>query len=259
MIRPMKTNATKAKLHAGQTVYGTFIRYPDATLVETLAHHDWDFLLFDGEHGTIEPRDCEAMCRAAELLEVTPVVRVPANQPHVILRFMDSGAHGCQVPWVNTAQEADHAVQSVKYGPRGRRGLAGVTRAASHGQRGTLSDYVSTANLETMVIVQVETVTAVENLSAMLAVPDIDVFFVGPNDLAHSMGLPGQTQDPRVQAQIDHIFVQVLEAGKIPGIQVPNLEAARAWRAKGARYITIQLESLIRPAVEGYLRGVREG
>jgi 4-hydroxy-2-oxoheptanedioate aldolase len=259
MIGAMKTNTTKAKLLAGQTVYGTFIRYPDATLVETLAHHDWDFLLFDGEHGTIEPRDCEAMARAAELLEVTPVVRVPANQPHIILRFMDSGVHACQIPWVNSALEADNAVQSVKYGPRGKRGLAGVTRAASHGQRGALTDYVQQANTETMVIVQVETVTAVENLEAMLAVPDIDVFFVGPNDLAHSMGLPGQVQDPRVQTMIESIFAKVLAAGKIPGIQVPNVDAARAWKAKGARYITIQLESLIRPAVEGYLKAVREG
>ena len=113
MIRGMKTNSTKAKLQAGKTVYGTFIRYPDATLVETLAHHDWDFLLFDGEHGTIEPRDCEAMCRAADLLEVTPVVRVPANQAHIILRFMDSGAHACQIPWVNTALEADNATGRV--------------------------------------------------------------------------------------------------------------------------------------------------
>jgi 4-hydroxy-2-oxoheptanedioate aldolase len=244
MIGQMRTNTTKAKLQAGQTVYGTFIRYPDATLVETLAHHDWDFLLFDGEHGTIEPRDCEAMARAAELLEVTPVVRVPANQPHIILRFMDSGVHACQIPWVNSALEADNAVQSVKYGPRGKRGLAGVTRAASHGQRGALIDYVQQANTETMVIVQVETVTAVENLES---------------DLAHSMGLPGQVQDPRVQTMIESIFAKVLAAGKIPGIQVPNVEAARAWKAKGARYITIQLESLIRPAVEGYLKAVREG
>ena len=255
----MNTNTTKAKLLAGHTVYGTFIRYPDATLVETLAYHDWDFLLFDGEHGTIEPRDCEQMCRAAELHGVTPVVRVPNNQAHIILRFMDTGAHACQIPWVNSAQEAESAVQAVKYGPRGKRGLAGVTRAANHGQRGALTDYVTQANRETLIIVQVETTTAVDNLEAMLAVPDVDVFFVGPNDLAHSMGLPGQTQDPNVQAMIEDIFKRVLAAGKIPGIQVPNVEAARKWRALGARYITVQLESLLRPAVEGYLKAVREG
>lgn len=250
-------NTTKAKLKAGEVVYGTFIRHTDATLVETLAYHDWDFLLFDGEHGVIEPRDCEHMARAAELHGVSSVVRVAANQPHIILRMMDTGVHGCQIPWVNSAEEAERAVQSVKYYPRGKRGLAGATRAASQGHA-NLSEYVQTANAETLVIVQVETMTAVENLETMLQVPDIDVFFVGPNDLAHSMGLPGQVPNTKVQSTIEEIFKKVIAAGKTPGIQVPNLEAAKLWRSKGAKYITIQLESLLRPAVESYLRAVRE-
>jgi 4-hydroxy-2-oxoheptanedioate aldolase len=253
---PVK-NTTKAKLKTGQVVYGTFVRYPDATLAETLAYHDWDFLLFDGEHGVIEPRDCENLARAAELHGVTPVVRVAANQPHIILRMMDTGVHGCQIPWVNSAEEAERAVQAVKYFPRGKRGLAGVTRAASQGHA-VLTQYVQTANAETLVIVQVETMTAVENLDAMLQVPDIDVFFVGPNDLAHSIGLPGQVPDVRVQSTIEEIFNKVIAAGKTPGIQVQNAEAAKLWRSKGAKYITVQLESLIRPALEGYLKAVRE-
>lgn len=250
-------NTTKAKLKNGEVVYGTFVRYPDATLVETLAYHDWDFLLFDGEHGIIEPRDAENMARAAELHGVTPVVRVPANQPHIILRMMDTGIHGCQIPWVNSAEETERAVQAVKYFPRGKRGLAGATRAASQGHA-NLSDYVQTANAETLVIVQVETMTAVENLETMLQVPDVDVFFVGPNDLAHSMGLPGQVPDARVQNTIEDIFKKVIAAGKTPGIQVQNAEAAKLWRSRGAKYITIQLESLLRPAVETYLKAIRE-
>jgi 4-hydroxy-2-oxoheptanedioate aldolase len=254
----VNTNTTKARLHAGETVYGTFVRYPDATLVETLAYMGWDFILFDGEHGTIEPKDCEQMVRAAELVGVTPMVRVPTNQPHIILRMMDTGAHGCQVPWVNSGTEAEAAVQSVKYHPRGRRGLAGATRAANHAQRGTLQDYVQQANQETLVVVQVETVTAVQNLDEIISVPDVDVIFVGPNDLAHSMGLPGQTQHESVQAMIESIFKRTQGRGKTVGIQVPNADAAHVWRERGARYITIQLESLIRPAVLDYLKTVRD-
>jgi 4-hydroxy-2-oxoheptanedioate aldolase len=250
-------NTTKAKLKNGHSVYGTFVRYTDATLTETLAYHDWDFLLFDGEHGTIEPKDCENLARTAELHGVTPVVRVAANQPHVILRMMDTGVHGCQIPWVNSADEAERAVQSVKYYPRGKRGLAGVTRAAKQGHA-VLSEYVQTANAETLVVVQVETMTAVENLESMLQVPGVDVFFVGPNDLAHSMGLPGQVSDARVQTTIEEIFKKVIAAGKTPGIQVQNADAAKLWRSRGAKYITVQLESLLRPALEGYLKAVRE-
>ena len=82
----------------------------------------------------MEPRECENLIRAAELHEVTPIVRVPVNEPHVILRFMDLGTQGCQVPWVEDAADAERAVQAVKYGPRGSRGLAGI-RAADYGQR----------------------------------------------------------------------------------------------------------------------------
>ena len=156
----MRSNAVKAKLKSGETVWGCFVRYPDAGLVEVLGYQPWDFIVFDGEHGLLEPRDCEHMVRAAELREVTPIVRVPTNQPHHILRLMDTGAQGCHVPWVNSASEADAAVRSVKYHPRGQRGLAGV-RAADYGQAGSLADYTQRANAETLVVVHIETAEAV--------------------------------------------------------------------------------------------------
>ena len=106
-------------------------------------------------------------------------MRVPVNQPHVILRLMDTGAQGCQVPWVQDGADAERAVQSVKYGPRGTRGLAGV-RAADYGQRGALGDYVRKANEETLVIVHVESAHAVERVDEIAAVDGVDVVFLGP-------------------------------------------------------------------------------
>jgi 4-hydroxy-2-oxoheptanedioate aldolase len=85
----LRANTTKAKLKAGQTVFGCFLRYADAGLVEVLGYQGWGFLVFDGEHGTIEPRECENMVRAAELRNVTPLVRVTANSPPTILRYME--------------------------------------------------------------------------------------------------------------------------------------------------------------------------
>jgi 4-hydroxy-2-oxoheptanedioate aldolase len=254
----MKPNLSKAKLKAGQTVFGTFVRYPDATLIEYLAYLGWDFLIFDGEHGLVEPRDCEQMVRAAEGLDVTPVVRVPTNQAHIILRMMDSGAQGCQVPWVNSGAEAEAAIQAIKYGPRGRRGLAGVVRPADHGQRGTLAEYVQQANQETLSIIQVETATAVDHLEDIVKVPDVDVVFIGPTDLSNSLGLAGQLGHPTVQATIERIFDVVLSNSGTVGIQVPNAETALKWKARGARYITIQLETLLRPGIQAYLGAVRQ-
>ncbi|HYN89563.1 MAG TPA: aldolase/citrate lyase family protein [Ardenticatenaceae bacterium] len=249
----MRANTTKARLKNGETVFGCFVRYPDATLVEVLGYQGWDFLVFDGEHGTIEPRDCEHLVRAAELRGVTPIVRVTTNSPPTILRFMDSGAQGLHVPWVNSGPEAEAAVRAVKYHPRGVRGLAGV-RAADFGQGVALDEYVRQANQETLVVIHIETAEAVERLPEIVAVDGVDVVFIGPTDLSHSLGVPGQPSHPAVQAAMDRIVVTVAQSDAALGIIVGNAQAAREWRARGARYITIMLEALLRPAIQDYLR-----
>lgn len=252
----MRINTTKAKLKAGEPVFGCFVRYPDATLIDVLGYQGWDFLVFDAEHGTIEPRDCEHMVRAAELHGVTPIVRVTTNAPPVILRFMDTGAHGLHVPWVNSLEETTAAVRSVKYHPLGTRGLAGV-RAADYGQAGSFQAYIQRANAETLVVIHIETAEAIEQLPRMVAVDAVDVFFIGPTDLAHSFGVPGQPQHPVVQAAMQRVVDTVAGSHAALGIMVSTLEAAREWRARGAHYITIGLEALLSPAAHAYLRGVR--
>ena len=252
----MRTNTTKAKLKAGETVFGCFVRYPDATLIDVLGYQGWDFIVFDAEHGTIEPRDCEHMTRAAELHGVTPIIRVTTNSPPVILRFMDTGVHGLHVPWVNSVDETIAAVRSVKYLPLGTRGLAGI-RAADYGQRVSFSEYVQQANAETLVVIHIETAEAIEQLDRMVAVDGVDVFFIGPTDLSHSLGVPGQPQHPVVQAAMQRIIDTVAGSNAALGIMVPTMEAAREWRARGAQYITIVLESLLSPAARAYLSGVR--
>lgn len=252
----MQPNTTKAKLKRGETVFGCFVRYPEASLVEVLALQEWDFLVFDAEHGVVEPRDCENMTRAAELRGVTPIVRVTTNYPPIILRFMDVGVHGLLVPWVNSREEAERAVRSIKYYPRGIRGLAGV-RASDYGQTTTLDVYTQQANTETLVVLQVETAQAVENLTEILAVADIDVVFIGPTDLSHSLGLPGQVEHPRVQAEINRIVDAVAQTDKALGIMVTNQEAAKKWQDRGARFIAIGFESVLCPAVRSYLSAVR--
>jgi 4-hydroxy-2-oxoheptanedioate aldolase len=254
--RHLQKNTTKAKLQSGETVFGCFVRYPDPTLIEVQGYLGWDFLVFDGEHGTLEPRECENLVRAAELRGVTPVVRVTTNLAPVILRFLDTGAQGVHVPWVNTGEEAERAVRAVKYFPRGNRGLAGV-RASDFAQAGSLGDYIITANSETLVVLQVETAEAVEHLPKIVAVEGVDVIFIGPNDLSHSLGLAGQMDHPKVKAVLERILQVVLPSNKALGIMVGNANAAREWKQRGARYITITLDSVACPAVRAYLSTCR--
>lgn len=252
----MRTNTTKAKLKAGEAVLGCFVRYPDPSLVEVLGYQDWDFLVFDGEHGTIEPRDCENMVRAAELRDVTPIVRVSTNQQPIILRYMDTGAQGLHVPWVNSGTEAEAVVRSVKYRPRGIRGLASV-RAANYAQAIPFSKYVQQANSETLVVIHIETAEAVEHLPEILEVDDLDVVFIGPTDLSHSFGVPGRPEHPAVQTAMQQIVDLVTETDVALGIMVSNAQAARQWHERGAQYITVGFESLLRPAMRDYLAAVR--
>ncbi len=253
----MRTNTAKAKLKAGEAIFGCFVRFPEAGLVEVMGYLPWDFLVFDGEHGVLEPRDCENLVRAAELRGVTPIVRVPTNLPPPILRLMDTGAQGLHVPWVNSAAEAEAAVRSVKYYPRGQRGLAGV-RAADYGQAGSLADYTRQSNSETLVVVHIETAEAVACAAEIAAVDGIDVVFIGPTDLSQSLGVPGQPQHPEVLAAIEKITAAVLASPAALGIMVPNLAAARQFRALGARYIAIGMENILLPAAREYLKAVRE-
>jgi 4-hydroxy-2-oxoheptanedioate aldolase len=252
----LRTNSTKAKLKRGETVFGCFTRYANASLVEVMSYHGWDFIVFDGEHGLIEPADCENMVRSAELHDVTPIIRVPNNQPHIILRFMDTGAHGLHVPWVNSADEAEAVVQSVKYGPRGIRGLAGV-RASDFAQAGTFGDYVQKANEETLVVIHIETIDAVNALPEIIKIDGLDVIFIGPTDLSQSLGVPGQAQHPKVLEAIDRVIETVKGSDKAVGIMVPNAQAAKQYRDRGLRYISIGFESLLKPAALDYLKAAR--
>jgi 4-hydroxy-2-oxoheptanedioate aldolase len=253
----MPARDTKERLRAGELLYGCFVRYPDPGLAELLALQGFDFLVLDGEHGTMEPRDCENMVRGTDVRGVPALVRVPANEPAVILRFMDTGALGVHVPLVSSADDAERAVRAVKYGPRGTRGLTGV-RAAAYGQRESLAEYVERANAETLVVVQIETRAALEQVAEIAAVDGVDVVFVGPTDLSHSLGVPGQTSHPVVVEAYGAIVEGVQGSAAALGVLAADEAGARAWRERGARYIAVTVDSLVTRSARGLLAAVRE-
>lgn len=256
----MQINHAKAKLKAGGTIIGTYVRHGDAGLAEILCYLGFDFLMFDGEHAPIGERECENLARACELTGVTSIARVPSNQGWMIGRHLDMGIQGIQVPMVNNGAEALAAARAAKYAPLGTRGLAGA-RAANYAQvlPFSFSEHVAKSNAETMVIVQVETREAIDRLAEIVATPEVDVVFIGPTDLSLSLGHPGDFQHPEVRAAFDEITSVVLKSDKALGVLGANTEASLEWRARGARYIMSVLESIMGPAVRGYLKAVREG
>jgi 4-hydroxy-2-oxoheptanedioate aldolase len=252
----MDVHATKARLAAGETVIGCFDRYPEAGIAELLALQGFDFLVLDAEHGTIEPRDAEALVRAAELRGPAPLVRVPANQPHVILRYLDTGAVGVHVPLVSSAAEAEAAVRAVKYAPRGARGLAGV-RAASYGTV-PLAEYTARANEATIVVIQVETREAVERVDEIAAVDGVDVVFVGPTDLSVAYGVPGQTSHPLLEEAYDRVAAAVLESPAALGVLVSDEAGVERWRERGARYVAVTIDALLVSRARAFLGSAQQ-
>ena len=252
----MRENTTRAKLASGETVVGCFLRYAEPSLAEFVALQGWDFLVFDAEHGPLEARHVEELCRAAELHGVTPITRVPTNQQHILLRYLDTGAQGVHVPWVNSPSDAEAAVQGVKYGPRGLRGLAG-TRASNWGMSGPLGEYTTAANRETLVVIHIETMEAVNAIQDFVAIDGVDVLFLGPTDLSQSIGVPGQIHHPEVEAAMRRVAEVVVPSEKTLGLYAGTIEMAREWRHYGARYIATGTDGFLRHGMHEYLERVR--
>jgi 4-hydroxy-2-oxoheptanedioate aldolase len=253
------TNKTKAKLKAGETVIGCFMRHADPGLAEVVGCMGWDYLIFDGEHSPLSGRECESLARVCEINGVTPIARVPSNMPWLIGQLFDAGMQGIQVPMVNSGAEALAAARASKYHPLGTRGLA-TTRVSRFGQIApfSLPDHVSSSNQETLLIVQVETPASIAQLPSILEVPGIDVIFIGPNDLSLSLGYPGEMQHPKVQQAFDTVISAVAKTDKALGVLVPNVEAALEWQQKGVRYIMVVMEALLGPAARAFLKSARQ-
>ena len=252
----MINNHTKHRLAAGETVIGCFLRYPIGTLAELMALGGWDFIVCDAEHGSLQPRDVEDLSRACELHGVTPMVRVTTNNASTILRFLDAGGHGIHVPWVDSGAAAEAAVQAAKYEPRGSRGLA-ATRSAGFGMQAGFGDYVKQSNDETLVVAQIESAEGAANIEDIVDIDGVDVIFVGPTDLSHSLGHVGNPSHPEVQAAMNRIAKVTTASDKTLGIFVSSQTDAVAWRDRGARYLVTSFETLLSGAMKNYLDTVR--
>ena len=252
----MIRNLTKARLAAGETVVGCFLRHDAPDLAEYLALLGWDFLIFDGEHGGATSGKISNLARAVELHGVTPLARVPTNLPHHILRFLDAGVHGVHVPWVNSASGVNQAVESVKYHPRGVRGLAS-NRSGGYALSVPMDEFVARANRETLTVIHIETLAAVEAVDEYVAIDGVDVLFIGPTDLSQSMGLVGQGGHPRLVAAMDRVAEAVAGSDKTLGVYVGTLDDAEEWIGKGARYLATGVEGFLKAGMTRFMRAVR--
>ena len=244
----MRHNLAKEKLAAGRPISVVAPGYTSAGLVELLGRMGFDAIFIDCEHGPAGWDEVENMVRAAELTDVTPIVRVQSNDPSTITRALDRGAGGVQVPHINTRAQAEAAVRAAKFAPLGHRGYAGGRSAF-----GVKGNFTSHANDETMVVAMLEEVEALTNLDDILQVEQIDAFFIAPGDLAQSMGYPGQMDHPEVQAAVQDAVRRVRAAGRAPGVLTTDAAGVRRWLDLGALFIYVALASLLQPGARDFL------
>lgn len=184
----MKTGL-KEKLKNKQVTVGSWISIGHPAIAEIMAGAGFDWLTIDMEHSAITLPQAQELIRVIDLCECAPLVRVGENNPGIIKRVMDAGAYGVIVPMVNSRKEAEAAVAAVKYPPHGTRGV-GLARAQGYGF--SFDKYRTWVEEESIVIVQIEHIRAVENMEEIMGVKGVDAFIVGPYDLSGSLGIPGQ-------------------------------------------------------------------
>jgi len=226
---------------------------PSPQIVEMIAHAGFDWVLIDMEHGTIGLESAELMILAAEASGTTPIVRPPSNSTADITSAMDRGAAGVQVPHVNTVQDARRAVSAVKFAPGDGRGLAAGTRPDRYGLAEPMPDFVARSNDESLVCIQLEHASAIDNVDALLAVEDIDVFFIGPSDLSQSMGYPGDVEAAPVKKAIDRSLDAIIAAGRTAGMPAASDKVAHV-RGRGVRYIYTHLPKVLGAGIREYMR-----
>ena len=225
----MRENRVKAKLNRGEvSVVLSGHMTPD--IVDWLGPLGFDGVWIEGEHGPVDYKDIPDLTRAADIWGMTSVVRVNQNAPGVIYRTLDVGAQGIVVPHVNTKEEAEAVVSAGKFAPIGERGMFGSRQ--SYG----VDNYFTEANDQSLLVVLIEDIVAVNNLDEILEVDNIDVFFVAPSDLAQSMGYIGQLGHPEVTSTIDGALAKIAASGRTPGALASDANV-EAYIEKGVKFM----------------------
>lgn len=223
----------RKRVLSGECVYGTMIRQardPGAPVI--FASAGYDFLLIDMEHGNYNMETVADLIRGAKSAGIAPIIRVPHLESFFISRVLDAGAEGIMVPMTSTKEQAEAIVRYSKYTPIGQRGFGTQTGQTDYKPL-KATDFMKEANDHTLIIAQIETREAIENVDAILGTEGIDVGLIGPNDLSISLGIPDQLESEMITQAIERVVEAAKKKGKASGIHIGNPELVRKWRDRG--------------------------
>ena len=231
----------KKRLEAKESVVGPLLglRSPDAA--EMMSDAGFDFLLVDAEHSSIGPDGILEMIRATERGSAVPLVRVAETTPSYVQWALDAGARGILFPRVRTVEDVEKAVSLCRYPPQGLRGL-GPGRASGYGAK--LLDYAAMANEEIVVMIQIETMEAVDAVEEIAKVPGVDLLFIGPGDLSQVLEVPGELHHPKIR-EIGSRVLSACARENVPGgILALDEKTMAYWKEQRMQFFAIGSDAL---------------
>lgn len=229
-------NSFKGTLAASTRLRGLWLVSGSPTVTEAMSVAGWDFLVLDLEHAAVSVWDVASHLRAAQMGNTPIIVRLPDANPGFVKQALDAGAHNLMFPFIESAEQAQHAVSLTRYAPEGVRGLARVMRAS---QYGTHADYAKEANQQITVIAQLESLQALQQVRAVAAVPGVTALFIGPGDISASLGLAGEVNHPNVASTLAEGFADCKAIGMPVGTILPNASAVKAAFSAGCTFAAV--------------------
>ncbi|MEM7208086.1 MAG: 4-hydroxy-2-oxoheptanedioate aldolase [Pseudomonadota bacterium] len=236
-------NQFKKALKTGEVQYGLWLAMADAYSTEIAAGAGFDWLLIDAEHAPNDVRTTLSQLQAIAAYTSSPIVRPVEGNAALIKQLLDIGAQSLLIPMIESAAQAEEMVKAIHYPPAGVRGVgAAIARASNWNRDG---DYHHHAHEHICLLLQIESLAGLRNLDEILAVDGVDGIFIGPADLAASLGFIGQSGHPQVQAAISEAMEKIRASGKAIGILTTEPELAKRYTENGATFIGVGVDALV--------------
>jgi 2-dehydro-3-deoxyglucarate aldolase/4-hydroxy-2-oxoheptanedioate aldolase len=238
----MRTNTTRERLQRGETVYGCGLQvYRAPEIPRAFAAAGFDYVFIDLEHGSFNLETAHDMIISCKLAGITPIVRVGEVQYTLCARLLDQGAQGIILPRVEDPAILKQALSWMRFPPLGQRGF-GINPTMVDYEARSMPEIIEHQNRETLAVMQIETVTAVERREELLSLAGLDVMMIGPADLSISLGIPGQFDNPSLVETVDKVIETCNKHGVVPGIQTRGVAMAKFWAERGMRFIGVAAE-----------------
>ncbi|MBI1398263.1 MAG: 2,4-dihydroxyhept-2-ene-1,7-dioic acid aldolase [Betaproteobacteria bacterium] len=253
----MRENKVRSVWQRGEAVVNGWLGIPSAAAAENMAQANWDSLTVDLQHGLVDYQTAVTMMQAVSTTDITPLARVPWCEPGIIMKLLDAGACGIICPMINTRKDCEAFVGACRYAPAGYRSFGPVRALWYQG-----ADYFKHANDYIVAIAMIETRQAVDNLDDILSVPGLDGIYIGPNDLAISLGRPpsGVPTDKLVVDTIKTILAGTKKHGKPAGIHCGSTAMAKEMIELGFQFVTLLADNaFLNAAAKSAVSEVREG